>query len=124
MKKVARDGMERNKYSIEGVELTVSNKRMFEYMCNVIGLPVENCSHISRPVYPIFEFIYDHCLKALLATGIGTDYYIDGVPGVTPKVVYDLTKALRLNHTPVEEYTQKYMQMFINYWKAFKKITR
>ena len=56
-----------------------------------------------------------------MATGIGTDYYLDGVPGVTPKVIFDLKNALAFNHTAVEDYTKKYLEMFVNYWKLFQK---
>ena len=86
-----------------------------------MGLTIENYDHIIRLVYPIFEFIYEHRLKVLVATGIGTEYYTDGVSGVTTKAVYDLAQTLRLNDTPVEQYSQKYVLMFVHYWKAFQK---
>ena len=76
------------KTTLESCSIFCSNEESMKKVCATVSLPF-NSSQIVKPKYPIFELLNDPKLRSLITAGVGCDVFIDGVPGITPRVIYN-----------------------------------
>ena len=81
-----------NKTIIEDISIFCARHKTLETICDIINLPL-NSPSIKLPKYPIID--YNDCrLRSLIAIGVGCDVYLNGVPTITPKKIYDYINKL------------------------------
>jgi hypothetical protein len=82
-------------------------------ICGLLGVPTTSIVLAKRPV---FEGINSMKLRCLIAVGIGCDVFVNGVPGITPKVVHEQILKLKLQQKSESEYYGLIMDTYVKHY--------
>ena len=74
---------------LEKIGVFCTSETTLQTICASINLPLTDITKIKKPKYNILDTVLSIKTRALIAIGLECDVNLDGVPGVTPKVLYD-----------------------------------
>jgi hypothetical protein len=113
--------IDRNKTrSVHDIELFSADKETILEVVQHLNIPIND---IVDAKFPLFEGIKNIRVRSLISIGVGCDVMINGVPGITPKVVAELLADMKREGMNEEMYYDYIMERFIaSYQKKNKKI--
>jgi hypothetical protein len=95
------------------------NEKTLEKISNFVNIPLSNMN-IKYPEYPMTD-IDDIRLQCLIASVIGCNACIDGVPGITPKKINDFINSIDYNNNNIPLYNNIFNLFVVYKEKEFKK---
>jgi hypothetical protein len=99
--------------TLKGMEVFSANYITIFDICNHLSVPVTDIVLAKRPV---FEGISNMKVRCLIAVGIGCDTYINGVPGITAKVIHDFIMKLKQEKKPISDYYGSNMDKYLKHY--------
>jgi hypothetical protein len=101
--------------TLKGMEVFSANYITIFGICNHLSLPATDIVMAKRPV---FEGISNMKLHCLIAIGIGCDTFINGVPGITAKIIHDFIRKLKQEQKPISDYYGSIMDKYLKHYTS------